>query len=502
MNDLNSQKSYKNWNIFAALVLGALILAEGLLLFWIHRLHMLPPLYFGILAAGCLLTTGGLSLLLIRRQLGKWQRAQGFTRQIFGCILSLVLIAGCVLGTLAVSKLYGTISAITTVNKIQVLLEVYVPAEDPAQYIQDASGYTFALAETTDPEDAEKALAELERILGGTVQAVTYPSSFALIDALYAGEVDAIVLNSSYLSVLDSLEGYGDFNDRARVIHEYIIEKEIIVEAPVQNTGSSSFLLYISGNDARRQLLADGGSDVNILAAVNPEAKQVLLVNTPRDYYVENPAGDGARDKLSHCGLNGIGNCIGAMTNLYGHEIDYYARINFTGFKTLVDAVGGVTVHTDFAFKAGDYYIGKGDVHLNGDEALAFARERKALAGGDNTRGKNQMKLISALIDQLSTSTLLTHYGDILDSLEGMFTTSMPPEVISQLVQSQLKDMSGWDVLSFAVTGDGGSDSCWAVGGGYGYVMYPHEHMVSHASNLIGRVLAGEVLTQEDLTVS
>lgn len=483
-------------------MLGILILAEGVLLFWIYRLHMLPALYFGILTAGCVLTTLGLSLLLIRRQLGKWQRKQGFAKQIFGCIFSLILIAGCILGTLAVSKLYGTISAITTVNKINVLLEVYVPAEDPAQYIQDAAGYTFALAETTEAEDAEKALAELERIFGDSVTAVTYPSSFALIDALYAGEVDAIILNSSYLSVLDSLEGYGDFTDQARVIHEYIIEKEVIVEEPVQNTGSSSFLLYISGNDARKQLLADGGSDVNILAAVNPEAKQVLLVNTPRDYYVENPAGDGARDKLSHCGLNGIQNCISAMSGLYGHEIDYYARINFTGFKTLVDAVGGVTIYSDVAFKAGNYYIQKGENYLDGEHALAFARERKALAGGDNDRGKNQMKLISALIDQLSASTLLVNYADILDSLEGMFSTSMPPEVISQLVQAQLMDMSGWDVLSFAVTGDNGNDSCWAVGGGYGYVMYPHENMVNHASDLIGRVLDGEVLTQDDLIVS
>ncbi|MBO5128792.1 MAG: LCP family protein [Oscillospiraceae bacterium] len=499
---MKNQKIGGLWNGLAAVLLGIVFLSEGLLLYWINRLKMLPTVHFTVLTAACVLISLILGLLLIRRQKGKWQKKQGFGRQVLACALSLVLIAGCVVGTMAVAKLYGTISAITSVNKINVLLEIYVPIDDPARYLQDTVGYTFALADTTEAEDAQKALEDLERVMGAPVSTVTYPTSFDIIDALYAGEVDAIILDSSYLSVLGSLDGYADYDERVRAIHEYVIEKEIVVQEPVQSSDTSTFLLYISGNDARMQLLADGGSDVNILAAVNPEAKQVLLVNTPRDYYVKNPAGNGARDKLSHCGLNGIQNCISAISGLYGHEIDYYARINFTGFQTLIDAVGGVTIHTDFGFKAGDYYIKKGENHLDGEHALAFARERKSLAGGDNDRGKNQMKLISALIDQLSASTLLANYAEILDSLEGMFSTSIPPEVISQLVQAQLKDMSGWDVLSFAVTGDGGSDSCWAVGGGYGYVMYPHEHMVDHASALIGRVLDGEVLTQDDLTVN
>ena len=214
---------------------------------------------------------------------------------------------------------------------------------------------------------------------------------------------------------------------------------------------------------------------------------------------MENPAGNGARDKLSHCGLNGINNCIGAMTNLYGLPINYYARINFSGFRTLVDAIGGVTIYSDKSFATRNYYIYEGENHLNGDQALDYARERKSLKGGDNDRGKNQMKLITAMIDQLSVSTLLENYQKILDSLEGMFSTSMPSEAIGKLVQHQLTQMPEWEIHSFAVTGDNGNDRCWAVGNGYGYVMYPHMDEVAYAAGLIQRVLDGEILTDEDL---
>lgn len=502
---MKQRKAESVRNGLSGVVLGLLILAEGLLLFWIGKLNMLPWLYFGIFAGVCVLITLLLSLMLFRRKAGKWQKKQGYGKQITAYILSAIMIAGCLLGISAVSKLYGTISSITSTNKINVLLEVYVLSDDPAEYIQDTAGYVFALSDTTEQEDAAKAVAELETLLNTQLSVINYPTSFAMIDALYAGEVDAVILDSSYLSVMDSLDGYSDFSDRTRVLHECIIEKEVPAEAPAdsaaKHSSSEPFLVYISGNDARKELLADGGSDVNILVAVNPEAKQILLVNTPRDYYVENPAGNGARDKLSHCGLNGIQNCIGAISGLYDLEIDYYARINFSGFRTLVDAIGGVTVYSDIAFTAGNYSIQQGENHLNGSQALAFARERKNLAGGDNDRGKNQMKLISAIVGQLSAGNLLANYTDILDSLEGMFTTSMPAEMISELVQMQLSEMPSWDILSFAVTGDNGNDTCWAVGGGYGYVMYPHEDEVTFASGLISRVLDGEVLTQDDLNM-
>lgn len=472
---------------------------------------MLPGQYFLILAAALVFATALLCLLLFQRRRGKWQRKSGHGKQIAAYILSALIIAMCLVGSYAVARVNGTISAITSTGKVNVVLEVYVRADDPAQYVQDTAGYVFAMSETTEQADSEKILSELETLLDGKMTVVSYPSAVSMIDALLADQVDAIILDSAYLTILDSMEGYADFEGKVKRLHEHVIEKEVPKEdstaqseAPrVEDVTTTPFLVYISGNDARRELLADGGSDVNILVAVNPVTRQILLVNTPRDYYVVNPAsGNGSRDKLSHCGLKGIDNCIGAMTDLYGQPINYYARINFSGFRTLIDAIGGVTVNSDIAFTAGGYYIQKGENHLDGAQALAFARERKNLQGGDNDRGKNQMKLIAGIVNQLSAGNLLANYSGILESLEGMFSTSMPAEDIGKLVQMQLTEMPSWEILSFAVTGDNGNDTCWAVGGGYGYVMYPHEHMVEHASSLISRVLNGELLTTDDLTVN
>lgn len=509
---MKKKKTGNAWNRVSAVVLVLLLVSEALALFQVWKLNMLPGRYFLILAAALVLITGLLCLILFTPKSGKYQKKLRHGKQVAAYILCLVIITLCLLGSYAVGRLNGTLSSITSTSKINVLLEVYVRADDPAEYIQDTAGYTFALAATTDEEDAQKVIAELEGLLGSQPATASYNTVTEMIDALFAGEVDAIILDSSYLSILEDTEAYADFSDRTRMLHEQVIEKEIpkaqenagsqAVLTTVQDITSTPFLLYISGNDARRELLADGGSDVNILVAVNPVDHQILMVNTPRDYYVVNPAsGNGSRDKLSHCGLEGIENSISAISGLYGLSVNYYARINFTGFRTLVDAIGGVTVYSDVAFTAGGYPIQKGENHLNGTQALAFARERKNLAGGDNDRGKNQMKLISAMISQLSAGNLLANYNGILDSLEGMFATSLTSSEIAKLVQMQLLEMSSWDILSIAVTGDNGNDTCWAVGGGYGYVMYPHEDEVAFAADLIGRVLNGEVLTEADLVL-
>ena len=504
---MNQNKKIQIWNRICILILALLTAIQGLLLYQLWSLHMLPEKYLLGLIAVCLAFTGLLGLLLIQRRRGKWQKKPRWGKQMVGVFLCVVLLLGFGVGVLALGRVLGTLGAITAPQKVNVILEVYVRGGDPAEYIQDTDDYLFAMSDDISQDVATKMCAELETLFGHPAKILTCSGSVAAVDALLSGKADALILDTAYLMVFEDMEDYEDVESRIKMLEEYVVEKEVpqvlLPDRPLQtDVTSDPFLVYISGNDARRKLLADGGSDVNILAVVNPEDHQILLLNTPRDYYVVNPAsGNGSRDKLSHCGLHGIGNCIAAIEELYGIPIDYYARINFSGFRTLVDAIGGVTVYSDKAFTAGDVNIRKGENHLSGEQALKFARERKNLRGGDNDRGKNQMKLISAIIDQLSVGNLISNYGEILDSLEGMFSTSMSVADIGKLVQFQLTESPTWDVKSFAVTGDNGNDSCWAKGGGKGYVMYPHDYMVEQAKDLLTRALAGEVLTDEDLLV-
>ena len=207
-------------------------------------------------------------------------------------------------------------------------------------------------------------------------------------------------------------------------------------------------------------------------------------------------------DKLTHCGRYGIDCSIKALEDLYELKIDYYGQINFKGFEGLVDAIGGITFHSDKSFQARDTYIKAGENQLTGAQALDVARERYHVSGGDNGRGKNQMKMIKAVIEKVTSSTaLISNYADVLSSLEGMVVTSFRSAEISALVKMQLTDMAQWNIQSFAVTGFDGNEITYSYRGQELYVMLPNEKTVAYASTLVNKVLDGQVLTEEEMTM-
>ena len=346
-------------------------------------------------------------------------------------------------------------------------------------------------------------VAYIESQVGEPIVITNYTQSTILVDALYNGDVDALIMNGASISLLIEEESYADFLSRARLLYALPFEAEQPKEEKPKESVEKPFVVYISGSDTRSTLLRVSRSDVNILAVVNPEAKQVLLVNTPRDFYVPNPAGKGALDKLTHCGNYGVECSVEALAGFYETEIAYYGQINFVGFEKLIDAIDGITVVADHSFTAitGDYFQ-KGENTIGGEKALAFARERKNVSGGDRGRGNNQMKVITAVINKMtSSSTLIANYADILASLDGMFVTNFTADEISKLIKNQMEDMSPWNVQSYAVTGTGGYAETYSWKGQELYVMHPDEATVSHAKTLISRVIAGEILTAEDMAL-
>ena len=259
------------------------------------------------------------------------------------------------------------------------------------------------------------------------------------------------------------------------------------------------FVVYLSGVDNRGELTEKARSDVNILAVVNPTTKQAALINTPRDYYVDL-AGTDSKDKLTHAGLYGVETSRATLGNLYGVNVDDYIRINFAGFISIIDAIGGVDVYSDQAFTSvgsPGYYdpttFAEGWNHLDGKSALAFARERHAFKTGDIQRGINQMKVIDAMAEKLKSPALLMSFSKLMDAMSDCFVTSLSQEQISALVRMQLGDLSSWDIQSYSVTGTGGKSSkCYSAKGQSLYVMKPDENSVNEAKALIAAVLGGE----------
>lgn len=513
-------KKEKIWNTLSIVVGVILAIAETLAGVMLLQLDILPAKYLLLLLGGLVLADALVCILLLQRP-KVIRKKQIPIYQIIAYVLSLAIVVMCAMTCSVAAKIKQTLSAITATPSITAIVDVYVPVDSPAQTIDDAKDFTFAVTEAYDWDNTQKAISAIDTRLGGKINTVTYPSVLAMINALYTGEADAMFLNSAFLSILTEAEIYTDFSSKARILFKFVIEETTPPEntAPTETTATEStssateetasqpkeeiapFVMYLSGSDTRSQFLTTSLSDVNIVAVVNPQTKQILLVNTPRDYYVPNPAGGGAKDKLTHCGIYGIDCSMEALETLYGEDISYYAQINFTGFETLVDAIGGVTVYSDISFTThhGNHFIQVGDNELNGSQALGFARERYALANGDNDRGKNHMKLITAIINKMSASTLLSNYGEILDSLQGMFMTNMPQDNIRQLVKMQLSDGASWTIHSYAVNGTDALDETYSMPGMDLWVTYPDQPSIDLASQLIDRVMAGEILVPEDL---
>ncbi len=471
--------------ILTVVMLLIVLVFDGLLVYS----RMIPNQY---LAAAVVLS---LLLVLIIRSLTK--------RRHFAPAFLLSLLSGAVLcyGIAALGQLTGTLSRITGVQTEVTNVCVYVLAEDEAEALNDLSEDTFGILAAQDREATDEAIAQLNEELETEIRTVEYSGLTALVASLYTQENRAILLNSAYLDVLEEIEGYEDITDRIREVSTLRIVETIEVNpvATSERTSSGSvFTVYISGIDSRNGLVAKSRSDVNILAVVNTETHQVLLVSTPRDYYVELSISGGAKDKLTHAGIYGVSVSMDTLSMLYDVDIDYYFRVSFDGFEEIVDALGGVSVYSAYSFQSSydsTLYFSEGYNDVNGEEALYFARERYAFSSGDRQRGKNQMELIKAIINKALSPEILVTYSSVLAAADGNFETSVPYDLIASLVSDQLSSNSSWDIISYSVDGTGTSAVPWSMSVS-AYVMVPDEDTVTVAKQLIEAVLNGEVISQ------
>ena len=438
-------------------------------------------------------------------------------RRIAATVLALIMICGCVVVTTIANDVRKTFEAVQAVqpeaeDEPGITRSVYVRTHDAVQTLADAKDYTFGIIQDYDDECTRQAIAAIENQLGTEIKTQSFFNVYEVVDSLLSGKLNAVILNSSFVAFVEEDARYETFTDSTRVLAEVQIEGTgeeldgsgllLNSEADIAENGKlKPFIMYISGSDSRNGTL--GGktrSDVNILAVVNPETRQVLLLNTPRDTLVPNPYANGELDKLAHCGIWGIPNSIGSLSQLYDCQVQYYAQISFAGFSKLIDAIGGITVESDVQFQLHNNptVIKKGKNELDGTEALAFARTRKALSGGDNDRGKNQMKVIKAILEKATSgTTIITNYTAIMESIDGMFIMNVPMSLISEVVKRQLSDMSGWNIQTYATSGVGHMRVVYSSQGYKQSVIEPKEESIAKAKQLIKAVLDGEELTDE-----
>jgi LCP family protein required for cell wall assembly len=313
-----------------------------------------------------------------------------------------------------------------------------------------------------------------------------YSDITSMTVALENKTVDMAVIDSPHLQLIK--ENYDNFYQSLEILSTFkiIVKTDVVAK---KTDIDKPFILYISGIDTYGDIATVSRSDVNILAVFNPQTHKILLVNTPRDYYVQLHGTSGVKDKLTHAGIYGIDMSIMTLEDLYGISINYYLRINFLSLTKIVDVLGGVDVYSDYNFTVDNYSFHQGYNQLNGDQALTFSRERHSFEGGDQTRGENQQRVIEAIITKMNNPSTLVNYQNILASSKGTFQTNMSSGDMTTLIKNQLDDMSKWNVKSISVDGTGGYNSTYSMGNIPLYVMEPDITSINNAKKEISQYL-------------
>ena len=386
------------------------------------------------------------------------------------------------------SILHGAVEQATAREPDRAVVGVYVEAGDPAQSLEDTAGYAFGAA-AGEPygEQAQAALRQRLR----EVEITSSPTAFALADRLRAGEVRAILLGDAYAQALSEAPGYQWTGQRLRQVGSLELElQDTTKPLAVPEDLPRRFLVYLSGTDAFGSAATRARSDVNILAAVDTQEKKLLLVATPRDFYVTFPETGGAGDKLAHAGVYGVEASAAALEGLYGVTVDYWVKMNFTGFVELIDALGGVEVYSDQAFTVEPIKTYRqGYNQLTGLEALAFARERYSFPDGDYQRAKNQMEVIRAVVEKCSSFALVQNFRPVLEAAGEHLETNMPKEHLYGLAALQLGDPGPWTVETYTAQGDSAYRETYSMPGQELYVILPGEDSVQEAKEKLAGVL-------------
>ena len=318
-----------------------------------------------------------------------------------------------------------------------------------------------------------------------------------MVDSLTSQDISSMVIQDGFMQVLTDADP--ETYAKLRILDSFEVDTSLAPKPTPSSSPSASaiegsknsYVLYISGIDTDGNIANRSRSDVNILMVVNPDTGRVLLVNTPRDFYVQLRGTTGLPDKLTHAGVYGIDVSVGTMEDLYDITISYYLRINFTSLVTVIDALGGVDVDSAYDFSNLGYTFHVGINHLDGKAALAFSRDRYDFAGGDRVRGQNQQRVIEAIIKKISQPSVLMNYTQILTSVQNSIQTSMTQEDISAQVRQQLEKGTQWNVTSISVDGAGAMDYTYTYPGQRLYVMVPDMSTVNLAKAMIQSTLNG-----------
>lgn len=470
-----------------------LVVASFYLLYQLIKINVLPTKLLFLITIIFVLLDTILALLLC-------YYTRAIVSKIICVVITLVLIFGSCMGGYYISKTGSLLTNITNVTKhAKNTVSVVVKQSSDIKNKSQLNGLSVGTLRTIGTQGSSKALKELSKD-GIVMNQSEYDSLSAMLEAFYNGEVDSIIINESSRSQILDMESYADFDNNTRVVYQtsYKVENTDKANA-VSDITSKPFNVLISGSDTRGGFDENGRSDVIMVATINPKTSTILLTSVPRDFYVTTAcdAADGcmqgALDKITHTGIHGTNTTKRTVEQLLGIEINYTFKVGFDTVTDLVDALGGVDVYVEpgYAVSTSTFSVHEGTNHLDGEHALAYARERYSYTEGDRQRTKNQQQVLMGIVNEATKPSVITKYASIMDAMANTFSTTMSNEEISDLIKYQINNNPKWKMEQYMVDGTGDTLMCAELGDAAS-VMVPDQSTVKMAKDKINAVLVGK----------
>ncbi len=461
-----------------SVVILIVLFIEAFFILIMSALDILPAKYaIAVLAALLLADLGTFKLLNCRKRMTN--------QRLIGLILTVVILNVLFIGSNYLYNTYDTFQKISEEKAQYEEFHVIVLKDgsyDKLRDIKDETVYVINSESKMYTEAKEKLKTKIDVELSEVTD--NTEAGAKLVDGSRTSDNIIFVSNTNYELLCENND---KFEENTKILYSIPIAIKTNDFAKRINVTEDPFNIYITGMDVWGGIDQIARSDVNMVMTVNPQTKTILLTSIPRDSYVMLHS-YGMSDKLTHSGIYGVEETVTTVEDWLGYDMNYYLRVNFEMLVDIINAIDGVDVYSDYAFKSSisDYTYTQGENHLDGMAALYFARERKSFEGEDMERGKNQQKVLTAMINKATQSkVILTRYTKLLDAVEGEMQTNMSNKDISALVKMQLSDMSGWTINSVSITGRDAYASTYSMGSQELAVVIPDDESVEAAKKAI-----------------
>lgn len=464
------------------------LVATLFLFIQLKRLDVLPSKYFVILLLLCLILIAITFLLSINKR---------FFTSVIASVLAIIMALSTSFASYYVVSTHGALNKITeSKNKEKHTIVLYALKTSPLENENGIDGQTIGVLENNSKSYVDKALSKIKKE-GKNFNTQSYSSIIQLVNDFKGQKIDLMMIDSANLSIIEDMENQENFSDEVKELYTYTYYVKKSNTAKETDVSLETFTILISGSDSRGSIDEVSRSDVDLLVTVNPVTHEILMTSIPRDYYVttvcEESMGcaNGQKDKLTHTGLHGVETTEMTIENLLDIDINYNVKVGFETLTQLVDTLGGITVNNPQEFTAQGYTFAAGEISLNGQQALAFSRERYSFESGDRERGRNQIRVLTGILNKMMSPSILPNYASIMSSLSSTFHTNMSMDDISVLVKSQLDSMASWQFYSYSLNGTSGQEYCYELGD-EASVVYPDETSISEAKTDMNAISLGE----------